>query len=67
MGIEPGQELGFRTYPGPGTGDLVIDTPDGRRIVTERGDGYERLYAEINVTGARCIDENSWKQFSPVC
>ena len=47
MGIEPGQELGFRTYPGPHTGDLVIDTPDGRRIVTQFGNGYERLDAEI--------------------
>lgn len=48
MGITPGQEQGFEIQPGLQTGDLVINTPDGRRIVTENGLGYERLYFELS-------------------
>jgi len=47
MGITPGQEQGFKIRPGPMTGDLVIYTPDGRRIVTTNGNGYQQLHDEI--------------------
>ena len=64
MGITPGQEEGFQIYPGPGTGDLVIDTPDGRRIVTQYGNGYERLQREREIAALKTKFDGAYRRRS---
>ena len=49
MGEVTGEAHGFRLWPAATTGDLIIERPDGSRVVTQFGNGLAQLEYEVEM------------------